>query len=95
MKDPRSVIKLPIVTEKSTEAGEQGWYVFSVDRKSNKKQIQDSIEKIFGVKVDKVRTLVLPGKRVKRLGRVVGKRSAVKKAYVKLREGEIKLFEGV
>ena len=46
---------------------------FSVDRRCNKKEIQDSIEKIFGVKVDRVRTLVLPGKRVKRLGRVVGK----------------------
>ncbi len=95
MKDPRSVIKLPLITEKSTEAKENGWYVFSVDRKSNKKEIQDSIEKIFGVRVDKVRTLVLPGKRVKRLGRPVGKRPAIKKAYIKLREGEINLFEGV
>lgn len=94
MKDPRSIIRLPIITEKSTQAREDGWYVFSVDRRCNKKEIQDSVEKIFGVKVDKVRTLVLPGKRVKRFGRVVGKRSAVKKAYVKLREGEINLFEG-
>lgn len=95
MKDPRSIIKLPVVTEKSTFARENNWYVFTVDRKSNKKEIQDSIEKIFGVKVDKVRTLVTPGKVVKRFGRVVGKRNTVKKAYVKLREGEIELFEGV
>lgn len=95
MKNPRSVIKLPVVTEKSTAAREDGWYVFSVDRRCNKKEIRDSVEKIFGVKVWKVRTLVAAGKKVKRLGKVVGRRSAVKKAYVKLREGEINLFEGV
>lgn len=95
MKNPRSVIKLPVVTEKSTAAREDGWYVFSVDRRCNKKEIRDSVEKIFGVKVRKVRTLVAAGKKVKRLGRPVGRRSAVKKAYVKLREGEINLFEGV
>lgn len=95
MKDPRSIIKLPVITEKSTAARENGWYVFSVDRRCNKKEIWNSVEKIFGVKVDRVRTLVVPGKKVKRLGRVVGKKSPVKKAYVKLREGEINLFEAV
>ena len=95
MKKPRSIVKLPVVTEKSTAAREDGWYVFSVDRRCNKKEIWNSIEKIFGVKVEKVRTLVLAGKKVKRAGRVVGKKPAVKKAYVKLREGEINLFEGV
>ncbi len=95
MKNPRSILKLPVVTEKSTSAKEDGWYVFSVDRRCNKREIRDSVEKIFGVRVDRVRTLVLAGKKVKRTGRVVGKKPAVKKAYVKLREGEINLFEGV
>lgn len=95
MKNPRDIIKTPLVTEKSTDVKEDNWYVFSVDRKSNKSEIKDSVEKIFDVKVDKVRTLVTPGKVVKRYGRDVGKRSAVKKAYVKLKEGTIELFEGV
>ncbi len=95
MKDPRSIIKLPLVTEKTTDIREKDWYVFSVIRSANKKQIQDSIEKIFGVKVDKVRTLITRGKPVKKYGRSVGKKSAVKKAYVKLKEGNIDLFEGV
>lgn len=95
MKNPRDIIKTPLVTEKSTDVKENNWYVFSVDRKSNKSEIKDSVEKIFGVKVEKVRTLVTPGKVVKRYGRDVGKRSAVKKAYVKLKEGTIELFEGV
>ncbi len=95
MKDPRHIIKTPLITEKSTDLRESGWYLFTVDTKANKVEIRDSIEKIFNVKVDKVRTLTTSGKKVKRMGRVVGKRSSVKKAYVKLKEGEIQLFEGV
>ena len=95
MKDPRTVIKVPLVTEKTSDLRELNWYVFSVDRNATKNEIKDSIEKIFNVKVDKVRTLTTAGKVVKRFGRKVGKRSAVKKAYIKLREGTIELFEGV
>ena len=95
MRNPRSVIKLPHVTEKSNELMDLSWYVFKVDKRANKKEIKDSIEKIFNVKVDKVRTSITAGKKVKRFGRVVGKRSPVKKAYVKLREGAIEIFEGV
>lgn len=95
MKDPRTVIKLPVVTEKTTDLREFNWYVFSVDRSATKNEIKDSIEKIFNVKVEKVRTLTTAGKVVKRFGRKVGKRSAVKKAYIKLKEGSIELFEGV
>ena len=47
------------------------------------------------MKVGKVRTLVTTGKKVKRAGRVVGKRQSIKKAYVELKEGTIELFEGV
>ena len=95
MKDPRTVIKLPLVTEKTTDLREFNWYVFSVDRSATKNEIKDSIEKIFNVKVDKVRTMTTAGKVVKRFGRKVGKRSPVKKAYIKLKEGTIELFEGV
>ena len=95
MKDPRKVIKLPHVTEKSTEMKENDWYVFSVDKKANKNEIKDSVEKIFNVKVDKVRTLLTAGKPVKKFGRKIGKRSSIKKAYIKLREGSIEYFEGM
>ena len=94
-KRPREIIKDPIITEKSTYVREEDWYVFSVDRKANKNEIKDAVEKIFDVKVNKVRTLILPGKKVKRFGRLSGKRSPVKKAYVKLKEGTIEFFEGV
>ena len=51
MKDPRTIIKIPLVTEKSTDMKEKDWYVFSVDKRANKNEIKDSIEKIFNVKV--------------------------------------------
>ncbi len=95
MKDPRTIIKLPYVTEKSTDMKENDWYVFSVDKKANKNEIKDSVEKIFNVKVDKVRTLLTAGKPVKKFGRKIGRRSSIKKAYIKLKEGTIEYFEGM
>ena len=95
MKDPRQIIKRPLVTEKSSDMREVDWYVFSVDKRCNKIEIKDAIEKIFGVKVEKVRTLITTGKTVKRMGRIAGRKSSMKKAYVKLKEGTIELFEGV
>ena len=95
MKEPREIIKHPVITEKSSDLRDADWYVFSVDRKANKKEIKDAVENIFKVKVDKVRTLTLPGKNVKRFGRVMGKSSPLKKAYLKLKEGKIEFFEGV
>lgn len=95
MKDPRQIIKRPLVTEKSSDAREKNWYVFSVDKRSNKQEIKDAIEKIFKVKVGKVRTLVTTGKKVKRFGRTVGKKQSLKKAYIEIKEGTIEIFEGV
>jgi len=95
LKDPRQIIKQPLVTEKSSDAREADWYVFSVDKRSNKIEIKNAVEKIFSVKVDKVRTLVTTGKKVNRFGKKSGKKSSIKKAYVKLREGSIEFFEGV
>ena len=49
MKDPRQIIKHPLVTEKSSDAREKNWYVFSVDKRCNKREIKDAVEKIFKV----------------------------------------------
>ncbi len=95
MREPREIIKRPLITEKSSAIKDIGWYIFAVDGKANKKEIKDSVERLFKVKVDKVRTLILTGKNVKRLGRISGRRSPLKKAYVKLKEGKIEFFEGV
>jgi large subunit ribosomal protein L23 len=95
LKESGEVIKRPLITEKSSGIKDANWYVFAVDGKANKKEIKDAVERAFKVKVDKVRTLILTGKKVKRFGRIVGQKSPLKKAYVRLREGKIEFFEGV
>ena len=88
------VILGPVVSEKSTAAGEVGQHVFKVRRDATKSEIKQAVEKIFEVKVDSVRTLVQDGK-VKRFGGRIGRRNHWKKAYVSLAEGEkIELGEG-
>ena len=53
---------------------------------SNKPQIKEAIEALFGVKVKAVNTTITKGK-VKRFRGQLGKRRDVKKAYVTLEEG--------
>jgi len=96
MKDPRQVLELHLVTEKSTRLREEAnAYMFRVARQANKIEIRRAVEKAFGVKVLSVRTMVMPSK-PKRLGRFAGRSSAWKKAVVKLAEGEhIADFENI
>ena len=56
-------------------------YSFEVNQKANKTQIKNAIERIYGVKVDKVRTANQKGK-YRRRGRHIGKTSDWKKAVV-------------
>jgi large subunit ribosomal protein L23 len=88
------VILGPVVSEKSTAAGEVGTHVFKVLRDASKTEIKQAVEKIFEVKVEAVRTLVQDGK-MKRFGGRMGRRNHWKKAYVSLAPGEkIELGEG-
>jgi large subunit ribosomal protein L23 len=91
--DPRDLIKRPVITEESTELMEQGKYVFEVDKRANKTEIRQAVEKLFGVKVAKVNTIRVPSKQ-KRVGRFVGRTSERKKAIVTLRPDSepIKIF---
>jgi large subunit ribosomal protein L23 len=94
--DSRVVIKAHINTERSTKLREQNnEYVFEVDKKANKYVIRQAVESAFKVKVDSVRTIVVPGKN-KRLGRTEGKTPTWKKAVVRLKKGQvITVFENV
>ena len=92
MKPLHQIIKRPLITEKSNLIREAGQTVtFEVARNANKIEIKQAVEQAFKVKVKDVRTMVTAGK-AKRVGRTVGKRSAVKKAYVTLAEGTIDFF---
>jgi large subunit ribosomal protein L23 len=89
------VIKNPLVTEKSAQLKElSNTYVFAVDSRADKPLIKKSIEKLFNVKVAKVRTSVLPSRK-KRFGAHYGRLKSWKKAFITLSEGKIELFEGV
>ncbi len=89
------IIKRPLETEKTTAQRElAGQYTFEVDRKSNRVEVRRAVEQIFNVKVKQVRTIQIKGK-VKRRGRIEGKRKDWKKAIVTLMPGErIQAFEG-
>jgi len=91
-----NILKRPLITEKSTLQKEMvNQLTFEVDRKANKVEIRRAVEKVFGVKVVGVRTMQMQGK-VKRYGRLLGRRCHWKKAIVKLAPGEhVEFFEGV
>jgi len=95
MEDIYSIIRRPLITEKTTRQKEaHNQYAFEVDRRANKIEIKRAVEQLFRVKVKQVNVSRVHGK-VKRLGKNVGKRSDWKKALVSLKEGQrIDFFEG-
>ncbi len=90
------IIKRPLITEKTNiQKEENNQVTFEVDRRANRIEIQRAVEQIFNVKVAKTRTQNVTGK-IKRRGRIFGKRKDWKKAVVTLMPGErIDFFEGV
>lgn len=94
MKDPRDIIKRPVITENTADLMADKKYTFEVYPKANKTEVKDAVELIFGVKVVKINTMNLKGK-FKRMGRYGGYRSDRKKAIVQLSEGskELEFFE--
>ncbi len=96
MKDARDIIVAPVISEKSMNLMETtNTYTFKVAKKANKVEIRNAVEEIFKVKVEKVNTMNMRGKK-RRLGVHQGKRPDWKKAMVKLAKGdEIEIFEGL
>jgi large subunit ribosomal protein L23 len=89
------VIRRPVRTERTTDLEERhNQVVFEVDRRANKVEIRDAVQRLFGVRVLGVRTCNHKGK-PKRFGRVMGRRQDTKKAFVTLAQGDkIVFFEG-
>lgn len=72
MKDPALIIKRALATEKSLSLIEKNnTLVFIVDLRATKSEIREAVEKLFGVKVERVNTLITM--------------EGEKKAYVKLK----------
>ncbi len=82
----------PIITEKATKISESlNQYTFLVDKRSNKIQIKKAVEDIYDVKVENVSTINYGSERKKRYtknGIQNAKSNSIKKAIVKLAEGD-------
>ena len=91
-----SIIKYPILTEKTYQQMQKNIYTFAVDKKATKIEIKKAVEFIFQVKVDSVNTFNVP-KKPKRVGRFNGFVAGYKKAIVKISEGSIQILpdEGI
>ena len=92
--EARDILVRPLITERTTQLMAEGKYVFVVAKAANKIEIAKAVAEVFKVKVAKVNTGNVTGKK-KRMGRTEGKRPDYKKAIVKLAPGEtIEFFEG-
>lgn len=81
------IILGPVVAEKASRVAENNnQVVLKVLPNANKVEIKQAVETLFDVKVAAVTTTNVKGK-VKRTGRLMGKRSDWKKAYVTLADG--------
>ena len=82
------ILVKPIITEKMTLLGEKlNRYGFVVNKRANKIQIKEAIEKLFDVKILNVRTMNRGGKNRKYRNKIY-KTSSWKKAVVTLKEGD-------
>lgn len=87
----------PRMTEKvNAQMEKENRYTFVVDKRANKLEIKNAVEEFYNVKVEDVRTSVVPAKnksRMTKAGMVKGRKSSYKKAIVSLSEGDsIDLF---
>jgi large subunit ribosomal protein L23 len=91
--DPYEVVIKPLITEKGTVQNERlNQYAFQVHERANKQQVREAVEKIYGVRVEKVRTMRRRGKQ-RRYRYTRGRTAAMKKAVVTLHpEDHIDLF---
>ena len=88
MSSPQQILIRPLLTEKSTDLeAENNHYTFEVARNANKIEIRKAVEMVFGVRVEKVRTMVVRGD-VRRVGRNYGKTRQWKKAIVSVHPGD-------
>ncbi len=84
-----------VVSEKAALAETKGMYTFVVAVKASKEEIKAAVERVYGVRPTKVKTMNVEGKEV-RFGRTIGRRKDWKKAIVTLAKGKtISIHEGV
>ena len=97
MRTAYDIIIRPLITEQSMEDLDIKKYVFEVAKDANKIEIKKAVEEIFGVKVIRVNTCIVPGKEKRMGAQPKGRTSEWKKAVVKLSRNSknIEIFEGM
>jgi large subunit ribosomal protein L23 len=83
-----SILKRPLITEKSSKQMEGGVYAFEVELNANKHQIAQAVRDVFKVKVSKVRTVRMKGRKNRRNRFGYFDQSDWKKALITLEKGE-------
>jgi large subunit ribosomal protein L23 len=82
------ILRAPQISEKATYVAEKNEQViFRVAPDATKPEIKAAVEMMFKVNVNSVQVLCVKGK-IKRMGRLVGRRNDWKKAYVCLAPGQ-------
>jgi large subunit ribosomal protein L23 len=82
------VLLAPQISEKATYVAEKNEQViFRVATDATKPEIKAAVEMMFKVNVNSVQVACVKGK-IKRMGRIVGRRNDWKKAYVCLAPGQ-------
>ncbi len=94
------VLIKPVLTEKANNQQEKlKRYAFKVDKKANKLEIKKAVEDFYGVTVNDVNTLIVPGKnksKFTKAGYVKGVKKGYKKALITLAEGDtIDLYSNI
>ena len=88
----KTILIKPIITEKAEQLSESlNQYSFVVNKKANKIEIKKAVEEMYSVSVERVNTIIMPGKaknRSTRSGILRGQVSPFKKAVVTLSDGE-------
>jgi large subunit ribosomal protein L23 len=85
--DPRTVIRRPIVTEKSMRGTAINKYTFEIDGTATKPVVRDAVQRLFSVRVTKVNVIRIPG-RARRRGQHHYRESGYRKAIVTLVDGD-------
>jgi large subunit ribosomal protein L23 len=95
----KNILVRPLITEKVATLNEKGRYGFVVATKANKVEIKKAIEKLYGVKVEEINTMIARGKtksKQSKSGVLSGRTNSYKKAIVKVAEGEvIDIYSGI
>jgi large subunit ribosomal protein L23 len=87
-----SILIKPIISEKVSDLNEKCKYGFVVNGKANKVEIKNAVEKMYGVNVEKVNTMIHPGKEKTRYTKskvISGRSPKYKKAIISVAKGEV------